>query len=262
MLKPNSFSALIFSALFLVACGGGGSGSDNKSADSASGSGDGSADSGGSNGDNSEDNANNANSTDTVYTPNLTLYGPFKTGKVVYKTTSTADFGALATIKGEGTERLVFKDWGNVSVEEVNKTTTTTSVKPDGSTTVDVETEHEMEKWITPKKYDVNFKNETITVLDFGVVYKGAADLIADSLTPTAVDNVNYVGKDTVIGYVCDVYQVGAVTMCMLNNVLLKAVTDLGSIKSTKTATSATFNTHILDDEFKIPTNFSIIKAN
>ncbi len=239
MFKNVQFFSLF--VVFLAGCGGGGSNSTSGGTDNSGGS------------------TNN-----TVYSPNLTLYGPLKTGKIIYKTKTISDYGTAGSGETIGTERFVFKDWGNVHLTEVEDENTVKIIDQNtGAVTTSVESSHDLKKWITPKKYDVNFKKEIINVLDFSSLYQGlTAEAIADSLKPTVGDNVSYVGKDVVLGYVCDVYQVGVVTLCLFNNVTLKSEVDLGTFaKSTTVATSITFNTYILEDEFKLP-SFTHVNIN
>jgi len=237
------FKNVQFFSLFLILLAGCGGGSNNTSGGT----------------DNSGGSTNN-----TVYSPSLTLYGPLKTGKIIYKTIATSDFGAAGSAETIGTERFVFKDWGNVRLTERENESTVKTINPNtGAVTTNIESSHDLEKWVTPKNYDVNFKKEIINVVDFSSIYQSlTAEEIADSLKPTAGNNVSYVGEDVVLGYVCDVYQIGTVTLCLFNNITLKSEVNFGaSIKSTTVATSITFNTYILEDEFKLP-SFTHVNIN
>jgi len=85
-----------------------------------------------------------------------------KSGIVEYKTTTEGKIMGTTT-NGEGIEKLYFKDWGAIELQEV-KSTTTTHTKFFGKETTEVNEVHTMAKLDNGKSYGVDFERKEILV--------------------------------------------------------------------------------------------------
>jgi len=195
----------------------------------------------------------------------LRIY-PYKTGRITYALNSNFD-GSGITMVSVGTETLVFKDWGNVSVEEKREEITTTYVDPlTGETNTTVENKHELKKWDSPKKYDVNFEQEKILVVDFSAfldMLSSNPEGVGEAFTPLAddiSDSTTILGTKEVLGVSCvetEITNLG--TSCIHENNLTLSVHTNAFGTTDKVATSIEFNIDIDDSEFALP-DFTIIE--
>ncbi len=224
-----------------MACGGG-SGSDNKNANIVNDLID-------------NDNTNNGSSGDGF------KFYPYRTGKIVYQLESHNTFlEEILILDSVGTKTFIFKDWGNVRLEKIDREDTVTYVTPlPGVPNPEIKMKHELEKWIGAKAYDVDFEEEKITVRDLSFLHnlvKSNPEGVAESLFPITGDVIKK-GTSSILGKPCDIYssvQLGTTGCLHERNIPLNSTLnnpDIGT--STETAISIEFNIEIPESEFSLP---------
>ncbi|MEB8433045.1 hypothetical protein OO007_12475 [Cocleimonas sp. KMM 6892] len=249
MIEIKHFSLVLFSTFFLAACGGGSSSSGD------------SVDVGDINIDIPTD-PETGELRPKIYT--------YETGKIIYDVQKESTLGDFITVTEEGTKRFVFKDWGNLRIEEYEgeRTSVITDLVT-GAVTTEVETIHDLRKWDTPKSYDVNFDHETITMLDFSPVLTGLTnDELVDAIAPDEVEPLTADGVKIIALTSCTNYVINEFfTQCINEGAIDRSGIELESIFSTdtafttETATSVHFDVFVDDSEFDIP-NYTILTGN
>ncbi len=161
-----------------------------------------------------------------------------------------------STVTGSGTEALYFKDWGDVELKKQDSKQVT-KINMFGQKKTEVQETHVMDKLDNGKSYHVDMKNKTIflrrdpamemmkTFNDGDVVDPGKKML--ESM------GGKIVGKEKVLGYTCDVWEIPGGKQWMYKGLPLKLVMTVMGITTTHTAVSAKFNTNVPDSYFKLP---------
>ena len=164
-----------------------------------------------------------------------------ESGIVEYKLSTS---GAVMGIKseGHGTGSLVFKEYGNIELDEEKKSDTTM-----GQT----ETTHKMTKYDKGVVYSVDFNNKVITKLD----YTSMANQDVSKMGKKMMQQMGgkKVGDEKFLGYDCEVWTLMGSKLWIYKGVLLKLESSIMGVKSTKVATKAEFNIKIDDAKFKLP---------
>ncbi len=148
--------------------------------------------------------------------------------------------------KIEGKRKLMFKDWGNLELDEENISSTVMG---------GVEKTHELTEIKGDTVYSVDFENK--------VIYKSK---ISDYLSEKKDKDVSKIGKemlkkmgakkigkDKVLGYECEVWEIMGSKMCIYKGIVLKSEGNIMGMKHKSEAVRAEFNVKIDDKEFKLP---------
>lgn len=169
-----------------------------------------------------------------------------KSGMVEYEILGKAD----GMEKGDtisGTSKLYFKDFGKIELLDEKIVQTIMGEK---------EEEHVISKIIGDKMLTVDFNDEVIysqkLVLDEENFMQNIKNY--ESFVQMGAKNL---GKEDVLGYKCDVWQLGEDKIWVYNSVPLKLINQSMGIIQIQQAKFVVFNIEIKDDKFKLP-NFPI----
>ena len=169
-----------------------------------------------------------------------------KSGMVEYEILGKAD----GMEKGDtisGTSKLYFKDFGKIELLDEKIVQTIMGEK---------EEEHVISKIIADKLLTVDFNDEVIysqkLVLDEENFMQNIKNY--ESFVQMGAKNL---GKEDVLGYKCDVWQLGEDKIWVHNSVPLKLINQSMGIIQIQQAKFVVFNIEIKDDKFKLP-NFPI----
>ena len=146
-----------------------------------------------------------------------------------------------------GTSKLYFKDFGKIELLDEKIVQTIMGEK---------EEEHVISKIIGDKMLTVDFNDEVIysqkLVLDEENFMQNIKNY--ESFVQMGAKNL---GKEDVLGYKCDVWQLGEDKIWVHNSVPLKLINQSMGIIQIQQAKFVVFNIEIKDDKFKLP-NFPI----
>ena len=169
-----------------------------------------------------------------------------KSGMVEYEILGKAD----GMEKGDtisGTSKLYFKDFGKIELLDEKIVQTIMGEK---------EEEHVISKIIGDKMLTVDFNDEVIysqkLVLDEENFMQNIKNY--ESFVQMGAKNLS---KEDVLGYKCDVWQLGEDKIWVHNSVPLKLINQSMGIIQIQQAKFVVFNIEIKDDKFKLP-NFPI----
>ncbi len=167
-----------------------------------------------------------------------------KSGMVEYNITGGGGMLGFET-KIEGKSRLIFKDWGNL---ELNEEETSTSVMGG------VEKSHTLTKIDGDTVYSVDFDRKTIYKSKMSDYFGKNRDIGKisgkDMLKKMGGKKI---GKDKVLGYECEVWEFLGSKICMYKGVVLKSEGNIMGMKHKSEAVKAEFNIKIDDEKFKLP---------
>jgi len=183
-----------------------------------------------------------------------------KSGIVKYKTTTNGKvFGS--SIKGSGTELLYFKNWGAIELLEEESTKTTHS-KIFGKEKTETTNTHNMSKLDNGKSYHVDFDNATVYLRrDPAMEFMKQTDTDAGNAGKQMLESMGgkMTGKESFLGYTCEVWDVMGAKQWIYQGVTLKIETSIMGITTVKEATSAKFNISVADSYFQLP-EFPVVK--
>ncbi|MCT7910027.1 hypothetical protein N5915_10715 [Arcobacter lacus] len=148
-----------------------------------------------------------------------------------------------------GSSKLIFKDFGNVELID-EKTTQIIAGEQ--------ETERTISKIVKDTLYTADFDDEMIYSQKLVLDEDNPVQNIKNRDTFTQM-GAKYLGTETILGYKCDVWQLGENKIWVYNSVPLKQISKSLGVVQMQMAKSATFNIDIKDDKFKLP-NFPVQK--
>ena len=195
-----------------------------------------------------------AGTTATEQQPVLKRYN-VKSGIVKYQTKINGKVMG-STITGTGTEELYFKNWGSLELKKADEKKVT-HINMFGQKKTDVDETHTIDKLDNGKSYHVDVKNKTIYVrndpamemmktFNNGEVAQ-ASEKMLESMGGKKI------GKEKVLGYNCDVWEIAGGKQWIYKGVPLKLQMTMMGITTTNEATSAKFDTNVPDKYFKLP---------
>lgn len=169
-----------------------------------------------------------------------------KSGMVEYEILGKAD----GMEKGDtisGTSKLYFKDFGKVELLDEKIVQTIMGEK---------EEEHIISKIVSDNLFTVDFNDEVIysqkLILDEENFMQNIKNY--ESFVQMGAKNL---GKEDILGYKCDVWQLGEDKIWVHKSVPLKLINQSMGIIQIQQAKLAVFNIEIKDDKFKLP-NFPV----
>lgn len=148
-----------------------------------------------------------------------------------------------------GTSKLVFKDFG--AIELVDEKTTQIIAG-------EQETERTVSKIVKDTLYTADFDDEIIYSQKLVLDEDSSIQNIKNRESFTQM-GAKYLGTETILGYKCDIWQLGEDKIWVYNSVPLKQISKSLGVVQMQIAKTATFNIDIKDDKFKLP-NFPVKK--
>jgi len=170
-----------------------------------------------------------------------------KSGIVKYK---TKIYGKMmgSTIEGNGTEELYFRNWGALELKKTDSKQVT-HINMFGQKQTQVDETHQINKLDNGKAYSVDVKNKVIyTTIDPAMEFiknsnNGDVVEIAEKMLESMGGKKT--GKEKVLGYNCDVWEIPGGKQWIYKGVPLKLEMTAMGITTTTTATDAKFNINV-----------------
>jgi hypothetical protein len=170
-----------------------------------------------------------------------------KSAIVEYAIVGSGDvMGTKATLTG--TNKLYFKDFGKVEL---------TDEKIVQEVEGDSEEEHTVTKIIGNKILNVDFNERVIYQQE--LIFEDAENAFLNLKNANTLVSLGAkkIGTETILGYKCDIWQLGEDKIWIYNTVPLKFVSKSLGLVQIQEAKLAVFNVDIKDDKFKLP-NFPV----
>ena len=149
--------------------------------------------------------------------------------------------GEKATLSG--TSKLYFKNFGDLELSEE---------KIVQSSNADEEEEHNITKIVGTKMYNVDFNEKVIYQQEMVQDEENPLLNLKNSDTLTSM-GAKKIGSEAILGYKCDIWQLGEDKIWIYNSVPLKFVSKSLGLVQIQEAKLAVFNVDIKDDKFKLP---------
>ncbi len=186
--------------------------------------------------------------------PKLKRYD-IKSGIVKYQTSIKGKVMG-STIDGSGTQELYFKDWGAVELKKVDEKKVT-HINIFGQKKTEVDETHNIDKLDNGKSYHVDNDNKIIYVRNDPAMEMiktlGEGDVVNTGEKMLEGMGGKKVGKEKVLGYNCDVWQIPGGKQWIYKGLPLKLEMTLMGITTQTTATEAKFNINVPNKYFKLP---------
>jgi len=166
-----------------------------------------------------------------------------KSAIVEYAIVGSGDvMGTKATLTG--TNKLYFKDFGKVEL---------TDEKIVQEVEGDSEEEHTVTKIIGNKILNVDFNERVIYQQE--LIFEDAENAFLNLKNANTLVSLGAkkIGTETILGYKCDIWQLGEDKIWIYNTVPLKFVNKSLGLVQIQEAKLAVFNIDIKDDKFKLP---------
>jgi len=176
-----------------------------------------------------------------------------KSGKIDFKIIKSGNIMGMVQTKTVGKKRMVFDHFGAreiVEISQVTKETTGGKSK--------VRKEHTLTYLHEAIVYHVDFQRKVITrmqnpALAMSTVLGGGESLQQQGKAMLQKMGGKMIGKDKVLGYSCEVWDLMGVQQCIYRGVTLRVISDIMGIKSTEVATKITFNLSLDKEDFVLP---------
>lgn len=120
----------------------------------------------------------------------------------------------------------------------------------------DDEEKRNINKISKDKLYTVDFNDEIIYSQDLQIDKENPAENIKNKDSFTQM-GAKFLGNENILGYKCDIWQLGEYKIWVYNSVPLKQITKTGDNEQLYIAKNANFNIDIKDNKFKLP-NFPV----
>ncbi len=170
-----------------------------------------------------------------------------KSAIVEYAIVGSGDvMGTKATLTGSN--KLYFKDFGKVELTDEKIVQ-----EVDG----DSEEEHTVTKIVGNKIFNVDYNERIIYQQDLILEDSENAFLNLKNASTLVSLGAKKIGSETILGYKCDIWQLGEDKIWIYNTVPLKFVNKSLGLVQIQEAKLAVFNVDIKDDKFKLP-NFPV----
>lgn len=165
-----------------------------------------------------------------------------KSGMVEYEIIGSGELmGSPTTIVG--TSKLYFKDFGNVELSDE---------KVSQIVMGDKEEERVISKIVGDKVYTVDFTDEVIYTQKMMFDEENPVLNVKNREAFISMGAKN-LGTEDILGYKCDVWQLGEDKIWVYNSVPLKLVSQSLGVEQIQMAKFVVFNIEIKDEKFKLP---------
>ncbi|WP_418180817.1 hypothetical protein ACNSOL_01900 [Aliarcobacter lanthieri] len=166
-----------------------------------------------------------------------------KSGIVEYDILGTTSNSTIT-----GSSVLYFKDFGKLELVDERLIYKMANF--------DDEEERNISKISKDKLYTVDFNDEIIYSQDLQIYKENPAENIKNKDSFTQM-GAKFLGNENILGYKCDIWQLGEYKIWVYNSVPLKQITKTGDNEQLYIAKNANFNIDIKDNKFKLP-NFPV----
>ena len=166
-----------------------------------------------------------------------------KSAIVEYAIVGSGDvMGSKATLTGSS--KLYFKDFGKLEL---------TDEKIVQAVEDDSEEEHNVTKIVGNKIFNVDYNEQVIYQQELVLEDAENAFLNLKNANTLISLGAKKIGSETILGYKCDIWQLGEDKIWIYNTVPLKFVSKSLGLVQIQEAKLAVFNVDIKDDKFKLP---------
>ncbi|RBQ30508.1 hypothetical protein CRU92_11575 [Arcobacter sp. FW59] len=166
-----------------------------------------------------------------------------KSGIVEYDIVGVMDNNTIT-----GTSVLYFKDFGKIELLDERITYKRGNFED--------EEERNINKISKDKLYTVDFNDEMIYSQDLQIDKDDPVGNIKNKESFTQM-GAKFLGNENILGYKCDIWQLGEYKIWIYNSVPLKQITKSSGSEQMQIAKNANFNIDIKDNKFKLP-NFPV----
>nr|WP_306458748.1 hypothetical protein [Aliarcobacter vitoriensis] len=156
--------------------------------------------------------------------------------------------GAMDNSTMTGTSVLYFKDFGKIELLDERITYKRGNFED--------EEERNINKISKDKLYTVDFNDEMIYSQDLQIDKDDPVGNIKNKESFTQM-GAKFLGNENILGYKCDIWQLGEYKIWIYNSVPLKQITKSSGNEQMQIAKNANFNIDIKDNKFKLP-NFPV----
>ena len=161
-----------------------------------------------------------------------------------------------STIDGSGKEELYFKNWGALELKKTDSKQVT-HINIFGQKKTEVSETHEINKLDNGKVYSVDMNNKVIYQRQDPAMemIKSGNNGDVVSVGEQMLESIGgeKVGKETILGYSCDVWKIPGGKQWIYKGVPLKLEMKIMGITTTNTATEAKFDVNVPDKYFELP---------
>lgn len=162
--------------------------------------------------------------------------------------------GSMMGIKTstKGSKTVSFKDWGNVMLDEESIT------EQSGG---EVTKEKSLVKYDNGMVYAVNFDEKVIMKMDAKAMAEDKSILMQSSKEAMQQMGGKQTGKDSVLGYTCEVWEFQWGKVCSHKGIPLKTSSTMMGITHNEIATKVNFGVNIPSSKFILP-NYPMTSMN
>ena len=173
--------------------------------------------------------------------------------KIRYEIRGGGDIMGMVKTKIKGKKRVIFDHYGTKEITEVAKVTQTTT---NGKSKM--EKVHTMTYINGGTLYRVDFKHKRIIRMKnagmaAATLFGGAKNRAKNGKAMMQKMGGKMIGKDKVLGYTCEVWDLMGVQQCIYKGVVLRIVSDIMGMKNSEVATQIDFSPTLNPNSFKLP---------
>ena len=167
-----------------------------------------------------------------------------RSGIIEYATTGSGNMMGIET-QMSGTNRVVFKAWGEV---ELHQSTTESVVMGRKEKTQDTT------KIENGKVYVVDYEQKIIVAYEASkLMHTQYKDLAKSSKEMLKEMGGKKVGEGSILGYQCEIWEMPQIKLWLYKGIALKSEANIMGITNTMEATNVQLDISISEDQFKLP---------
>jgi len=167
-----------------------------------------------------------------------------KSGIIEYTTNSSGNMMGIET-KMSGTNKVIFKDWGNVELHQSNTKSVVMGREENTKDTTKIE---------NGKVYVVDYEQKIIIEYDasklMNTQYKDLAKSSKELLNEMGGKKV---GEASILGYDCEVWEMPMIKLWLHKGLALKTEANIMGIINTMEATNVQLDVSVSDEDLKLP---------
>ncbi len=188
----------------------------------------------------------------TADNPHMKRYD-IRSGKILYEIRGSGNVMGMVQTKTKGKKRVIFDQYGAKEITEVAKITrrTTNGISK-------IEKLHTMHYINGGVFYTVDFKHKKIVrmqnpALGASAMFGNRKNMAQNGQAMLQKMGGKMIGKDTVLGYSCDVWDLMGVQQCIYKGIVLRIVSDIMGVKNSEVATKIQWNIPLKSSDFRLP---------
>jgi len=175
-----------------------------------------------------------------------------KSGKITYEIKGSGEIMG-SKMQTVGKKRVLFDEYGAKNLTEENKIEKQTVMGKTSVTKL-----HTITYLKNSMTYHVNFTQKRIMRMENMGVAMAALMGGGKNMNQTSEEMMTKmggkkIGRDKVLGYTCEVWDLMGTKQCIYKGVILRIETNMMGIKNTEVATKAEFDILLSNDDFKLP---------